>query len=140
MKLTPQMSNELRSMVRDALREIMAQRGGAPVPAGRAEAVRLKNDNDLAAFVARITAPGTLEQVRSGALRFTLGEVPGAAPAASHSAAAAESHSAVTGVVTEQKIEQFKGLGSVTLAPGAVITPLARDKARKLGITIERRR
>lgn len=132
MTLTPQMSNELRSMVRDLLREIMPQRGGGAAPSVKMETVRLANDQDLAAFVARITAPGTLEQVRSGAVRFTFGGASSAAPTSSPIA--------MTGVITEQKIEQFKSAGTVVLAPGAVITPLARDRARSLGITIERRR
>ena len=47
---------------------------------------------------------------------------------------------ALTGVITEQKIDALKGAGKLVLAPGAVLTPLARDKARKLGLAIERRR
>lgn len=133
MVLTPEMSNDLRSMVRDVLREAMAQRNGGTVQQARTEQVRITNDAELAAFVARLTAPETLEQVRSGRLRFTLGGTAGTAPAAAAGAA-------ITGVVTEQKIEQFKGAGAIILAPGAVITPLARDKARRLGLTIERRR
>jgi hypothetical protein len=46
----------------------------------------------------------------------------------------------LTGVITEQKIDHLKDAGRLVLAPGAVLTPLARDKARKLGLAIERRR
>jgi hypothetical protein len=131
MTLKPEMSNELRHMVRDVLREVMAQRGTSG-QAGAVETVRIANDNDLAGFIARITEPATLESVRAGRLRFTLGAAP--APASVPAAAA------LTGVITEQKIDQFKAVGRLVLAPGAVLTPLARDKARKLGLTIERRR
>lgn len=135
MTLKPEMSNELRHMVRDVLREVMAQRG-TNAQAGAVETVRLSSDHDLASFIARITEPATLENVRAGRLRFTLGATPAAAaiPAAIPTAAA------LTGVITEQKIDQLKALGRLVLAPGAVLTPLARDKARKLGLTIERRR
>jgi hypothetical protein len=130
MTLKPEMSNELRHMVRDVLREVMAQRN---VSSGSAvETVRIANDHDLASFIARVTEPATLEKLRTGKLRFTLGAAP--APMATASAPA------LTGVITEQKIDQLKGAGSITLAPGAVLTPLARDRARKLGLTIERRR
>ena len=130
MTLKPEMSNELRHMVRDVLREVMAQR--QPTTGSAVETVRISNDHELAAFIARITEPATLEKLRAGKLRFTLGASP--APAAGNGAAA------LTGVITEQKIDQFKGAGSLVLAPGAVLTPLARDKARRLGLTIERRR
>jgi hypothetical protein len=44
------------------------------------------------------------------------------------------------GVITEQKIDKAAGSGVLLLAPDAVLTPLARDKARRLGLKIERRR
>jgi hypothetical protein len=135
MTLKPEMSNELRHMVRDVLREVMAQRG-QPAGGGAVETVRIASDQDLAAFIARVTEPQMLEKVRAGRLRFTLGTSPAPAPAA----AAAPSAAPLTGVITEQKIEHLKGAGRLVLGPGAVLTPLARDKARKLGLTIERRR
>ena len=129
MTLRPEMSNELRHMVRDVLREVMAQRNGSSA----VETVRISNDGDLASFIARLIEPSTLEKVRSGKLRFTLGNT---SPAPAAPAAA----TALTGVITEQKIEGLKGATTLILAPGAVLTPLARDKARRLGLTIERRR
>jgi hypothetical protein len=127
MTLKPEISSELRHMVREVLREAMAQRGQ---PSGSAvEPVRISNDHELAAFVARLIEPAVLEKVRAGRLRFTLGAAPAPATA-----------TALTGVITEQKIDHLKGAGTLVLAPGAVLTPLARDKARRLGLTIERRR
>lgn len=128
MPLNPEISNELRHMVRDVLREVMAQRGSSGSPA--VETVRIATDHDIAAFVARVTEPAMAEKIRSGQLRFTL------APPQSAGLPA----STLTGVITEQKIAQIKGPGPLVLAPGAVLTPLARDKARRLGLTIERRR
>ena len=131
MPLKPEMAQDLRAMVRDVLRDVMAQRGGASVNGGTVEAVRIASDHDLAAFVARILDPAVLERVRSGQLRFTLGAVPVPASAAPSPA--------LTGVITEQKIDRLTAHGRLVLAPGAVLTPLARDKARKLGLVIERR-
>jgi hypothetical protein len=130
MPLKPELSSELRHMVRDVLREVMAQR--QPATGSAVESVRIANDQDLASFIARITEPATLEKVKAGKLRFTLGSVP--APVAAHAT------TALTGVITEQKIDHLKGAGTLVLGPGAVLTPLARDKARRLGLTIERRR
>ena len=128
MTLKPEISSELRHMVRDVLREVMAQR--QPSSGAAVETVRIANDHDLAAFIARIIEPQTLEKLRAGKLRFTLGNAP----------APVSTSTALTGVITEQKIEHLKGAGTLVLAPGAVLTPLARDKARRLGLTIERRR
>ncbi len=125
MPLKPEISGELRGMVRDLLRETLAQR--TPSSAGT-EAVRIANDSDLAAFAARLIQPATAEAVRSGKLRFTL---------AGGSAAAT---GALSGVITEQKVDKLAGSGTLVLDANAVLTPLARDKARRLGLKIERRR
>jgi hypothetical protein len=126
MGMKPETAGELRGMVRDVLREVMAGRTAAGV-----ESVRISNDADLAAFVARLTQPATLEAVRTGKLRFVLQQ--GAAPPV-------VAGDALDGVITEQKIDKVAGQGVLVLAPGAVLTPLARDKARRLGLKIERRR
>lgn len=136
MPLKPDMAQDLRTMVRDVLREVMAQRGAAQGGTTAVETVSIANDHDLAAFVARVIEPGTLEKLRSGHLRFTLGAAAHAAPAPMAAAAGP----ALTGVITEQKIDHYKGQGRLVLGPDAVLTPLARDKARRLGLTIERRR
>jgi hypothetical protein len=129
MALKPEISSELRGMVREVLREVVGQRGQPGLAA--IETVRLANDQDLAAFVAWLSEPATAERVRAGKLRFTLGG--GGGPAALPAA------STLTGVITEQKITRLASTGVVVLGPGAVLTPLARDRARRLGLKIERR-
>jgi hypothetical protein len=126
MPLKPEISGELRGMVRDLLRETLAQR--SPSASSGTETVRIANDSDLAAFAARLIQPATAEAVRSGKLRFTL---------AGGSAAVT---GALTGVITEQRIDKLAGSGTLVLDATAVLTPLARDKARRLGLKIERRR
>ncbi len=127
MPLKAETSSELRGMVRELLRETLANRSLSP---GGVEAVRIANDSDLAAFVARLIQPATLEAVGSGKLRFTL-------QGGTTSIAAS---TALEGVITEQKLDRFAAASTVVLAAGAVLTPLARDKARRLGLKIERRR
>ncbi len=102
---------------------------GAGAPAG-AEHVTLASDADLDRFVRGLLArpPEELEAIRAGRLRFTLG--------------AAEPAGVVRverGAVTERKVDEAAKAGArLVLGPAAVLTPLARDKARAKGIKIER--
>jgi hypothetical protein len=126
MTLKPEMSSELRSMVREVLREAM---GAKQTPGFSAvEAVRISNDSDLQAFINRLSDPAIQERVKSGKLRFTLGGTTGPSLGA-----------ALTGVITEKTIDKHAGGGTLVLSSGAVLTPLARDRARKLGLKIERK-
>jgi hypothetical protein len=128
MALDPKSAGDLRGMVREVLREALANR--APSGATRTEAVRVGTDSDLQTLIARIIEPGTPEVIRAGKLRFTLANAPLAAIAGV----------ALEGVITEQRIDRLAGTGTLVLSPGAVLTPLARDRARRLGLKIERRR
>jgi hypothetical protein len=128
MALDPKTAGDLRGMVREVLREALASK--TPTSAMRTETVRISNNGELQALVARIIEPATLEAIRAGKLRFAL----------DHESAGPRSGGMLEGVITEQKIDRLAGTGTLVLAPGAVLTPLARDKARRLGLKIERRR
>jgi hypothetical protein len=100
--------------------------------ATEAEPVRLDSDDDLDRFVRTLLArpPQELEAIRAGRLRFTLGR-----------AGASGVVRVERGAVTERKVEEAAKAGArLILGPGAVLTPLARDKARAKGIEIERER
>jgi hypothetical protein len=140
---------ELRAMVREVLGEVLKDRRpqniGAAAPVS--EPVSIGDDRELAAFVTRLIArlddPATGQAIRTGRLAFALtkaGNVQspsGRAPSrSSQSGAAVE----LTGVITEAKVARLAGAGRLVLAPTAVMTPLARDRARALGLTIERKR
>jgi hypothetical protein len=142
---------ELRVMVRDVLREVLGKNGqaGRVVAAAPAatEAVRISNDVDLAAFVQRLVRlvddPATASAVRAGRHRFTLAvaqpSVAGPLPATpSPSAVSPGQDEALEGTVTEARVKRSARAGKIVLAPGAVMTPLARDRARALGLKIER--
>ena len=66
--MKPETSTELRGLVREVLREALASRSTGT------ESVRVGNDAELQAFVNRLAAPGVIESVRAGKLRFTLGQ------------------------------------------------------------------
>ncbi|MBM3520550.1 MAG: hypothetical protein FJX63_07255 [Alphaproteobacteria bacterium] len=134
MPLKPELTGELRGLVREVLREAMA--GKASPGLGAIEAVRIGCDADLQAFAARVAEPQTAERVRSGKLKFTLaGAGSGAA-----TAAASGSGAPLTGVISEKTIDRIASASTLVIAGDAVLTPLARDRARKLGLKIERRR
>jgi len=137
---------ELRALVREIIRDILPN--GTPVT----ETVNLSTDEDLAAFVARLIDldPDQREQVRSGRKRFRLA-APRPAPQAPAQAAtqvatqAAPGASPVRrierGAVTEAVVNQAARAGErLVLGRAAVLTPLARDRARASGVRIEKER
>ena len=123
--------NDLRQMVRDVLREVVASRGQGAASAS-VETVRIASDADLMAFARRVIEAQAA--ITSGALRFTLAGSAAPAPAP------VASGSALTGVITETTVNRHASSGRLLLAPGAVVTPLARDRARQLNLKLERSR
>ena len=148
-------NEELRALVREVIRDVLPQ--GLAVT----ETVNLSTDEDLAAFVKRLLDldPGQREELRSGRKRFRLASpqalsVPagagqaGAGPAgAGHSNGAERAGPSAPvrrierGAVTEAVIAAAAGAGErLVLGRGAVLTPLARDRARASGVQIEKER
>jgi hypothetical protein len=155
------MSSETRDLLKQLLAEI-ADNGNAPTPqvpappvaavlrpstwshppapgevigdgvGARVEPVRLDTDAALAAFVQTVLARA--DEIRAGTLSFTLG-------AGATTSAPAGVVRIDRGAVTERIVKQAADAGArLVLAPRAVITPLAREKARALGVEIERER
>ena len=149
-------SDELRALVREVIRDVLPQ--GLAVT----ETVNLSTDEDLAAFVKRLLDldPGQREELRSGRKRFRLaspqalsvpagaGQVSaGQSNGAGHSNAAERAGSSAPvrrierGAVTEAVIAAAARAGErLVLGRGAVLTPLARDRARASGVQIEKER
>ena len=126
--MKPETSQELRGLVREVLKEAMANR---VAPKQGTEGVRIGTDAELQAFIARLSSPGVIETVRAGKLRFTLVQTAHVSTSAGD---------VLEGVISEQRISALAAKGTLILGSTAVLTPLARDKARKLGLKIERRR
>jgi hypothetical protein len=149
-------SDELRALVREVIRDVLPQ--GLAVT----ETVNLSTDEDLAAFVKRILDldPGQREELRSGRKRFRLaspqalsvsagaGQVgAGQSNGAGHSNGAERAGPSAPvrrierGAVTEAVIAAAARAGErLVLGRGAVLTPLARDRARASGVQIEKER
>jgi hypothetical protein len=105
----------------------------------RVETVRLTGSADLQGFVHRLLElfenPGTREEVRTGRWRF---ELAGGVAAA---AAPGSVERVDRGAVTERMVAAAASTGSrLVLGPRAVLTPLAREKARSLGVLVEKER
>ena len=137
---------ELRALVREVIRDVLPN--GLPAT----ETVNLSTDEDLASFVKRLLDldPDQREELRSGRKRFRLATV-SLTPAAPHSPSPSPSPGAgpgaspvrriERGAVTEAMINQAARAGErLVLGRGAVLTPLARDRARASGVQIEKER
>ena len=158
------MSDELRALIREVIRDVLPQ--GLPV----SETVNLSTDEDLAAFVTRLLDldPETREDLRAGRKQFRLAvpsdpqtsqassvtqtaSVP--APSGGNGVHGRNGLTAVNGsagpptrriergAVTEKVVRDAARAGErLVLGPGAVLTPLARDRARASGVEISRER
>ena len=110
----------------------------------RIEVVTIDTDEDLMQFVrqllSRIANPRDRLAIHTGKLRFTLRSRPGS-PAVSAVASAGQVTRVAKGAVTERVIRDVADAGTrLVLAPGTVLTPLARERAQALGVEIERER
>ena len=133
----------LRALVREVIRDVLPN--GLP----NIETVNLSTDEDLAAFVKRLLDINAdeREEVRSGRKRFRLATAPTVtAPATRVDGAERAGESSPVrrierGAVTEAMINQAARAGErLLLGRGAVLTPLARDRARSSGVPIEKER
>jgi hypothetical protein len=105
--------------------------------ADQAWTVRIETDDDLHAFALRVLKladnPRLRRDLIGGRVRFAL--------AGGTTARAAEVHRVDKGAVTERAVAAAAKAGArLVLGPRAVLTPLAKDKARALGVPIERAR
>jgi hypothetical protein len=112
-------------------------------PDARVELVKLDDDEDLEAFVralaARLDNPRDRLAIRAGKLRFSLRRNPHPASGGGGSGGAGETLRIDKGAVTERAVRDAAGRGArLVLSRRAVLTPLARDQARALGVQIER--
>jgi hypothetical protein len=100
------------------------------------ETVSLRTDAELAAFVTRLLHlfenPRHRDDLRSGRLRFQL-------PPAGVAGSARPAHRIEKGAVTEAAVREAAQAGArLVLGRRAVLTPLARDRARAAGVEIEK--
>jgi len=157
---------QLRLLVREVLRDAIGAQARAAAPAApppappstpaaqlntppptgplaadermRTDSVRIASDADLDGFVRQLLRlfenPKTRADLRAGRLRFRLAGA-GRAPAGP------ATRRIERGAVTERHIAELGDSGAtLVLGPRAVLTPLARERARALGVTISKER
>ena len=99
--------------------------------------MRITSDAELAAFARHLLHlfenPKNRADLRAGRLTFRLAGV--------QRGSGASARRVERGAVTERQIAELAGSGAtLVLGPRAVLTPLARERARALGVTIEKER
>ena len=150
--------DEMRALIREVIRDVLPN--GLP----SVETVNLSTDEDLAAFVARLLDMDAeaRDELRAGRKRFRLAapalpqtpSTPAVTIAAASGADGAHGPSGLTavngsagpaarrierGAVTEKVVRDAARAGErLVLGPRAVLTPLARDRARASGVEISR--
>jgi hypothetical protein len=142
-----------RSLLRDLVKSVIAEEVAAirrpkPAPAAAAteERVAISNDADLTAFARRVLLlagdPAKAKEIAAGRYPFRLDRPAvqrNAGLASQPAAPAAQSHRIDSGIVTESTLNKLpRGLSRLLLGPGVTVTPLAKDRARTLGLTFER--
>jgi hypothetical protein len=114
--------------------------GPEAAPEGLAcEHVQLRSDADLAAFVGalarRLENPDERAAILSGKVQFRL------AGSTVEDVSGPSAIRVESGAVTERAVKEAARTGArLVLSPRAVLTPLARDRARSLGVEIEKER
>jgi hypothetical protein len=142
-------TDELRAAVRAVLRDVLPaavlDTARTSTPAAVGDEVVLGSDADLDVFVRRLAAlcadPGRRAALQEGRHTFRLAMANGSAGAAA--VQAVEPARGVLrvdrGAVTERTVRRAAADGvRLVLGRGAVLTPLARDKARSLGVAVEK--
>ena len=138
---TEELRTAIRAVLRDVLPPELALDARQPAATDRAEPVTLRTDGDLDAFVRRLAAlcddPAQRAALRTGRRRFALATgkpAPVAPMPAGGSVVRVE-----RGAVTERWVKQAADQGAqLVLGHKAVLTPLARDKARTLGVIVKK--
>jgi len=143
-------TDELRAAVRAVLRDVLpdALRGALPSSVAAVEHVEIRDDADLDALVRRVAAlcedPTRRAALADGRHGFRLAG--GASASQPRNGASWQPTSAGVvrvdrGAVTERTVVRAAADGArLVVGRKAVLTPLARDKARVLGVEIERER
>ena len=135
----------LAAMIREVLGEELAKLKPATNNTGnQKESVSISNDADLNAFarhlVTRMNDPQARRDFEAGRLEFTLSTTEQFNPASNQAAAhTANEHRIESGFMSERQIDALpRGLKRLIVGKAVRMTPLARDRARQLGIVIER--
>ena len=137
---------EVRALIRELILESLpaiATVGCHSVPPREARPVRIETDADVSTFVQTIISilddPLESQRLRAGALVFHLGSAPPAGVDETATTVTTPALRVDRGAVTEKIVASAAAANRpISLSTRAVLTPLGREKARKLGVEIRR--
>ena len=146
-----------RNLIRELVKSVIAEEvaairkpKAAHAPTTAEERVAVANDADLIGFARRVLSlagdPAKAKEIAAGRYPFRLDRPTQATAAPTPRATPtptapppAQSHRIDSGVVTESTLNKLpRGLSRLLLGAGVTVTPLAKDRARALGLTFER--
>jgi hypothetical protein len=143
--------DDLRAAVRAVLHEVMPSVATGAVPPAELEEpepVTLHTDAELAAFVRRVATMCEDSSIRSDLREGRRGFLLSRSQPAGRGASVIGTdrhipgvHRVEHGAVTERRVQQAAADGArLVIGRKAVLTPLARDRARTLGVVVEKER
>ncbi|MGH6930846.1 MAG: hypothetical protein ACREEE_00275 [Dongiaceae bacterium] len=135
----PKPSDSAPGTARPAAKSRAPAKANPEAAPSKVEDVSIGNDGELVVFVRRLLAMAQNQKqrdaIQAGRLKFRLKQAHPASP----SSGGGTVERIDKGLVTERKLLATAKSGkNLVLAKGVVLTPLARDKARQLGVQIER--
>lgn len=136
-------ANLIREVLAEELARVRAEGGQASGSGARIESVRITNDAELRTFAERVLTlgenPETRRAIKEGALVFRLegsSATPSPAVAGGNAGPAGRFE---RGLLSERDVDRLPtGTKSIQIGKAVRMTPLARDRLRHRGITIER--
>ncbi len=137
----------VKSVIAEEVAAIRKPAQSASVPETRTtDSVRIGSDADLTAFARKVLSlagdPAKAKEIAAGRYPFRLeaaAQSIASAPSSAPKPASGQSMRVESGVVTETMLNKLpRGTARLVLAPGVTVTPLAKDRARALGLTFER--
>jgi hypothetical protein len=137
--MTDESRAALRRMVREVLQDVLPhETTSSGDPGHDVRRVQVRDDSDLADLVTQVLNlaedPDRAADLRAGRIRFRLADGVGTAAPSGPTPIEVE-----RGAVTERLVQRAAHeQRPLHIGPRAVVTPLARDRARALGVDIHR--
>lgn len=140
-------SELLREVIREVLQDVIGSQVRDAIAAGQvdgatgAEVIAIRSQADLDAAIRRVLSdaahPARRAAVQSGKVKFVLGEAKPVGTNQGARATGAQVHRVERGALTERHVRAAGQQGaSIHISRRVVVTPLAKERARAMGVEI----
>lgn len=140
-------SDLLREVIREVLQDVIGTEVREIVAVGQvdpdsgAEVIPIRSQADLDSAIRRVLAdaahPARRAAVQSGKVRFVLGEARLSGAHQPTSTSSAQVHRVERGALTERHVRAAGQQGAtIVISRRVVVTPLAKERARAMGVAI----